>query len=132
MTATTYSADFICTYKLMDNDDDRNIMYQIQLLQAFDMRRFDQDEISEKTLQLYQQLKDCNEVKEILEEGIKANLQMNLSHEIMFMCLFSYQFFDLFHKYLIDYFTTGSPGSSGSSSISEESKRYLIHAVKSP
>ena len=124
-----YDTSFYCTYKLMDNDDDRNMMYQIQLLQAFDMRKFDQDEISEKTLQLYQQLKDCNEVKEILEEGVKANLQLNLSHEIMFMCLFSYQFFDLFHKCLIDYFTTGS---SGSSRISEESKRYLIHAVKSP
>jgi len=126
MMATThpYSADFICTYKLMDNDDDRNIMYQIQLLQAFDMRKFDQDEISEKTLQLYQKLKDCNQVKEILEEGMKANPEMNLSHEIMFMCLFSYQFFDLFHKCLIGYFTTGS--------ISDESKCELIHEVTSP
>lgn len=121
MTATTYSADFICTYKLMDNDDDRNIMYQIQLLQAFDMRRFDQDEISEKTLQLYHTLKDCDEVKEILEEWIKANPQMEMTHVIMFMCLFSYHFFDLFHKCLIDYFTTGS--------ISEESKRDMIHAI---
>lgn len=123
-TAHVYSADFICTYKLMDNDDDRNFMYQIQLLQAFSLPKFNECEMSEKMLQLYQELKDCNQVKEILEEGIKANLQMNLSHEIMFMCLFSYQFFDLFHKCLIGYFTTGS--------ISDESKCELIHEVTSP
>jgi len=120
-TTTTYSADFICTYKLMDNDDDRNIMYQIQILQAFGMEKFNEDEINEKTLQLYQNLIDCNEVKEILEEGVKANPQMEMTHVIMFMCLFSYHFFDLFHKCLIDYFTTGS--------ILEESKCNMIHAI---
>ena len=117
-----YSADFICTYKMMDDDDDRNLMYQIQLLQAFGMQKFDEGEISEKTLQLYHTLKDCDEVKEILEEGIKANPQMEMTHVIMFMCLFSYHFFDLFHKCLIDYFTTGR-------SISEESKRDMFHAI---
>ena len=123
-TTTTYSADFICTYKLMDNDDDRNIMYQIQLLQVFGMHKFDEDEMSEKMLQLYYKLIDCSQIKEILEEGIKANPQMEMTHVIMFMCLFSYQFFDLFHKCLIDYFTTGS--------ILEESKRNMIDIIISP
>ena len=121
-TTTTYSADFICTYNLMDNDDDRNIMYQIQILQAFGMQKFDQDEINEKVLQLYHKVIDCNQVKEIIEEGIKVNLHMQLTHEIMFMCLFSYQFFDLFHKCLIDYFTTGS--------ILEQSKCDIIDIIK--
>jgi hypothetical protein len=106
---------------MMDNDDDRNIMYQIQLLQAFDMHEFHEGKINEKTLQLYQTLINCNEVKEILEEGVKVNSEMQLTHEIMFICLFSYQFFDLFHKCLTDYFTTGS--------ILEESKRDMIHAI---
>jgi GTP cyclohydrolase I len=105
----------------MDNDDDRNIMYQIQILQAFGMHNFDQDKINKKVLHLYQKLINCNEVKEILEEGIKVNSEMQLTHEIMFMCLFSYHFFDLFHKCLIDYFTTGS--------ILEESKCNMIHAI---
>jgi hypothetical protein len=123
-TTATYSADFICTYKLMDNDDDRNIMYQMQLLQAFGMQKFDEDEMSEKALQLYNKLIDCNEVKEILEEGVKSNSQMKMTNLIMFMCLFSYQFFDLFHKCLIDYFTTGS--------ILDESKRNIIDMIISP
>lgn len=118
-----YHADFICTYKLMDNDDDRNDLYQIQILQAFGLRHFNEDEMSENVLQLYHQLKDCNEIQEILEEGVKANPQMNMTHAIMFICLFSYDFFDLFHKCLIDYFTTGS--------ILEESKRDMIDKLKS-
>ena len=44
-----YNADFICTYKQMDNDDDRNLMYQIQLLQAFGMYHFNENEINKKT-----------------------------------------------------------------------------------
>lgn len=123
-TITTYNANFICTYKLMDDDDDRNIMYQIQLLQAFGMQKFDEDKINEKVLQLYNTLIDCGEVKEILEEGIKSNLHMEMTHVIMFMCLFSYHFFELFHKCLIDYFTTGR--------ILEESKHNMIHAITSP
>ena len=120
---SSYHADFICTYKLMDNDDDRNFMYQIQILQAFGLRHFNQDEMSENVLQLYHKLKDCNEIQEILEEGVKANPQMNMTHAIMFMCLFSYDFFDLFHKCLTDYFTSGS--------ILEESKRNMIDKLKS-
>lgn len=117
-----YHADFICTYKLMDNDDDRNLMYQIQLLQAFGLYKFDENEINKKTIELYDELKHCREVKEILMEGIKMNEKMNLSDIVMFMCLFSYQFFDLFHKCLTDYFTTGS--------ILEESKYNMIERIK--
>jgi hypothetical protein len=106
----------------MDNDDDRNFMYQIQLLQAFRMQNFNESEMSEKTLQLYNQLKNCNEIKEIIEKGINANPQIILSDINMFICLFSYQFFDLFHKCLIEYFTTGL--------ILEESKRNMIDAIK--
>ena len=120
---SSYHADFICTYKLMDNDDDRNDLYQIQFLQAFGLRQFNEDEMSENVLQLYHELKDCNEIQEILEEGVKANPQMNMTHAIMFMCLFSYDFFDFFHKCLIDYFTSGS--------ILEESKRNMIDKFKS-
>ena len=120
---SSYHADFICTYKLMDNDDDRNDLYQIQFLQAFGLRHFNEGEMSENVLQLYHELKDCNEIQEILEEGVKANPQMNMTHAIMFMCLFSYDFFDLFHKCLIEYFTGGS--------ILEESKRDMIYKLKS-
>jgi len=118
----TYHADFICTYKLMDNDDDRNDLYKIQLLQAFGLHNFNEQEMSERMLQLYNHVKDCNQINEIIEEGIKANSQVKMCNFIMFMCLFSYQFFDLFHKCLIDYFTTGS--------ILEQSKFDIIDTIQ--
>ena len=117
-----YHTDFICTYKLMDSDDDCNYLYQIQLLQAFNMHTFDEDDMSEKILQLYNHLKDCSQVIEIIEEGIKANSKVKLCSVIMFMTLFSYHFFDLFHKCLIDYFTIGS--------ILEQSKHNIINIIK--
>jgi hypothetical protein len=122
-TNISYNADFICTYKLMDNDDDRNIMYQIQILQAFSMHNFDENEMSKKILHLYHELKDCNEIKEILKEGVTANPQMKMTNVIMFMCLFSYDFFDLFHKCLIEYFTSGF--------ILEKTKCNMIDKIKS-
>ena len=118
----TYHADFICTYKLMDNDDDRNDLYKIQLLQAFGLHNFNEEEMSERMLQLYNHVIDCNQINEIIEEGIKANSQVKMCNFIMFMCLFSYQFFDLFHKCLIDYFTTGS--------ILEQSKFDIIDTIQ--
>jgi hypothetical protein len=106
----------------MDSDDDCNYLYQIQLLQAFNMHTFDEDDMSEKILQLYNHLKDCSQVIEIIEEGIKANSKVKLCSVIMFMTLFSYHFFDLFHKCLIDYFTIGS--------ILEQSKHNIINIIK--
>jgi hypothetical protein len=106
----------------MDNDDDRNDLYKIQLLQAFGLHNFNEQEMSERMLQLYNHVKDCNQINEIIEEGIKANSQVKMCNFIMFMCLFSYQFFDLFHKCLIDYFTTGS--------ILEQSKFDIIDTIQ--
>ena len=122
-TKISYNADFICTYKLMDNDDDRNILYQIQILQAFSMHNFDENEMSKKILHLYHELKDCNEIKEILKVGVTVNPQMKMTNVIMFMCLFSYDFFDLFHKCLIEYFTSGF--------ILEKTKCNMIDKIKS-
>lgn len=118
-----YNVNFICTYKLMDNDDDRNLMYQIQLLQAFDMCNFDLNEINKKIFELYDKLKECDNIKEIIEEGIKMNSEMNLSDIVMFICLFSYQFFDLFHKCLVDYFRSGT--------VLEKSKNDMIDRIRS-
>ena len=38
----TYIADFVCTYKMFDDDYEESlILYQIQLLQAFDLKSYD-------------------------------------------------------------------------------------------
>ena len=47
-----YQADFICTYKLMDDEDDKNTLYQFQLLQAFDMIQWNDDRIYKEKMTL--------------------------------------------------------------------------------
>ena len=36
-----YNFNMLCTYKLMDSDEDRKLMYQIQLLQLFYLKKYD-------------------------------------------------------------------------------------------
>ena len=42
-----YDTSFYCTYKLMDSDEDKNIMYQMQLLDSFGLKKYDDDKINE-------------------------------------------------------------------------------------
>ena len=48
-----YNFDMLCTYKLMDNDEDRKLMYQLQLLQLFNLEKFDEALLSEHINKLY-------------------------------------------------------------------------------
>ena len=53
-----YITDFICTYKRMDSDTDKEYLYKIQMLQAFGLEQWD-DRIIEQTINdLQLQIKD--------------------------------------------------------------------------
>ena len=61
-----YQADFICTYKLMDDEDDKNTLYQFQLLQAFDMIQWNDDRIYKEITAIYETMKTSGEFAELL------------------------------------------------------------------
>ena len=44
-----YQTDFICTYKLMEDEFSRNQMYRTQLVQAFNLEECDEDIINKIT-----------------------------------------------------------------------------------
>ena len=123
-----YIYDFICTYKMMDNDDDRNDLYRIQILQAFGLQCYDNTELNNKIAELYfhmkekEKEKECSPLKEIIEESYKVNQHICVCDMLVFTFLFSYDYFDLFHKCLIDFFTLGR--------ILEETKNNLIDKIK--
>lgn len=48
-----YICDFICTYKMMDNDDDRNDLYRIQILQAFGLHCYDDAALNKNSGSLF-------------------------------------------------------------------------------
>jgi hypothetical protein len=109
----SYQADFICTYKFMENEEDQEQLYRIQLLQAFDLNEWNDEIINAKMEELYQTV--ANEFKTIF---IKARENKNINqilsifklngemedNDIIFKALFNYDYFDLIHRCLVDYF----------------------------
>ena len=92
--------DFICTYKLMDTEEDENLLYQYQLLQAFNLETFDGEKITLEQSLLYDQIKESSNIQEIIELlKIKYPTLQSDNSEI-FKYLFSFDYFDIFHKYL--------------------------------
>jgi hypothetical protein len=114
-----YCTDFICTYKKIDNVDESNMLFRSQYLQAFNLDFFDMDVINdmcEKLFNLMQNYEDkkLNDILALLYDkhavqllpfSFKKNTYTNL---FTFQILFSYDFFDLFHKCLIDLINTNS------------------------
>lgn len=109
---TNYNKSFICTYKNFDDEYNSNLCYQIQLLQAFNMNKYDEYMLQKNIENLYIFLRDNINIIKICELFKKKytnlsflNTQSNdLENLIFFQILFSYDYFDLFHKQLIDYF----------------------------
>ena len=95
-----YNFDMICTYKLMDNDDDRKLMYQIQLLQLFNLEKFDDVLLSENINKLYNTFKMNKNKIELIENNPYKNQLMN--NNLIFQTFFSYDTLDIFHKCLQD------------------------------
>ena len=110
-----YQADFICTYKLMDDDSDQDQMYRIQLLQAFDLNEWNDAVIDTTITELYAKLSDLPIFKEIFKKArenryimemldlLRLNGEENLDDDIIFHLLFKYEFFDLLHRCIVDY-----------------------------
>ncbi len=100
-----YITNFVCTYKLHD-DDVKEDMYRTQFLQAFNLTEWNDEEINKETLALYHV---CNKTQgfSVLLEKMKQSDDLKLLISIMgenddivvFKCLFKFELFDLAHKY---------------------------------
>ena len=104
-----YNSELVLTYKLFNNENDCNLCYQIQLLQAFNMLKYD-DYILQKNIErIYKILKNIETIKEILliiSEKMKVYELFTLENGkniFLFQLLFSYNYFETFHKCFINY-----------------------------
>jgi len=106
---SSYQADFICTYKLMDNEEDQEQLYRIQLLQAFDLTQWNDEKINTRIGELYTVV--AREFKTIF---VKARENKNINQilsifngeiddDIIFKTLFNFDYFDLVHRCIVDY-----------------------------
>jgi hypothetical protein len=100
--------DYLCTYKLITEDDEdekglSEMMYQIQYLQMFGLSKLDENIIGNKLDSLYTQL----EKETFLEELFEFHpYREEMCKQLMFRTLFSYDYMDMFHKVLYYYFRT--------------------------
>ena len=106
-----YNSYFLCTYKSFAEEKDCLLCYQIQLLQAFNMTYYD-DYILQKNIEkatLF--LKNNGEIKKIVSILSKKNAYLEILKALnndtesifFFQLLFSYEYFDIFHKCLSAY-----------------------------
>jgi len=113
-----YQTDFICTYKLMD-DEFTDDLYQIQILQAFNLEKWDDNVINNLCFELYTLLTKSDTIFRDIIEKAKKNIDITNIYDsviekddeeddrIIFALLFTYDYFDLFHKCICDYFRNG-------------------------
>jgi hypothetical protein len=115
-----YLADFICTYKLMDELEDQEKLYCIQLLQAFGLDNWDDDIVNSSLVELYTEMKeDLNLQAILLKVSTVETLQLLITmaeaethsalekQMVLFNLLFQYEYFDLFHRCIIDFRING-------------------------
>jgi hypothetical protein len=87
-----------------DDEDEkgfRELMYQMQYLQLFELIEYDETIICEKIEAVYKQLEHEPFLDELFEFHTYNGY---MSKEFMFRTLFSYEYLDIFHKLLYNYF----------------------------
>ena len=100
-----YITNFICTYKLHDEDIQED-MYRTQFLQAFNLNSWEDEQINKETNNLYNLCNTKKEFPELLDklrQSDKLKLLISIMGEsdniVLFKCLFRFELFDLAHKY---------------------------------
>ena len=111
-----YITDFVCTYNLIDDFTESNPLYQIQLLQAFELDIFDDNVINKVTEDLFEKYKNNTYISQIIASTNKNIIDDDLS---LFRMCFGFHTFHLFHSILCS-IVNGS-------AVNEDKFQKLIH-----
>lgn len=96
-----YIADFVCTYNLLDEYESSFWLYQIQILQAFNLEQFDDEKINQVTRQVYERYRENPYIVDILQSDQFKQLDMFDKDDLTkFRSCFSYNSFHLIHSVL--------------------------------
>ena len=122
-----YCADFICTYKLIENESESEQLYRIQFLQAFQSENWNDDIINDKMKTLYENIKDNTVINDIINNIKKSkNLEMMITllgddELTLFKLLFKYELFDFTHMSICNILNNDNEN------VTNENKRILIN-----
>ena len=106
-----YNCNFLCTYHLFTDDEDiSRLCYQQQFLQAFNLDKYNDKIINEIIEQIYIEICNVDDFNELLNR-IRENLDdlqtshffdkinnVSLNDPFIYYLLFSYEYFNIFHK----------------------------------
>lgn len=109
-----YQFDFLCTYKLID-DEYREQLYKIQLLQAFNLTEYNDHAITLIISDIFNNFNKNDKFRIIIESAFKSSSIKELydiitsmdttindlgenKEKIIFSLMFNYDHFDLLHK----------------------------------
>jgi hypothetical protein len=104
-----YNTEFLCTYKSMADDYYKNLCYQIQILQALNISKYDDIIVSNHIEKIYYFLQNYYEIDIILlvlkEKYKNSSISFFIenNNSALFQMLFSFDYFDIFHKCLCQY-----------------------------
>ena len=120
-----YQTDFICTYKNIDDTNEQEDLYRIQLLQAFNIDIWDDKEVNTVTQNLFNQLSSVDGMKEIIikcrefpDHAMLVNM-MGSDDLTVFRLLFKFELFNFMHKCIVEYLTTGKISSDSLANITK-------------
>ena len=105
----SYNNEFLCTYKSMSEEYYQNLCYQIQILQALNITNYDETIISNHIEKIYYFLQNYYEIDIILlilkekYQNSSISFFIENNNSALFQMLFSYDYFDIFHKCLCHY-----------------------------
>jgi protoheme ferro-lyase len=94
----------------MDDVEDQAHLYRIQLLQAFDLKEWDESSMNTTIQALYEKLKDIPDFNAIFAKArenptlreVMESLHAS-ENDVIFNLLFQYDYFDLLHRCIVDY-----------------------------
>ena len=129
-----YNTEFVCTYKKMDGEYYQTLCYQIQMLQALNINKYDETIISNHIEQIFYFLQNYYEIDIILlalkEKYMNTNFAFFIenNNSALFQLLFSYDYFDCFHKCLSQYLITNKQesGSNNDTKYFSELKNIIV------
>jgi len=106
-----YNSEFLCTYKSLDLDEEyyKTLCYQIQMLQALNIDKYDEDIVPSHIEKIYYFLQNYYEINIILlalkekYQSTSISFFIENNNSALFQLLFSYDYFDIFHKCLCQY-----------------------------
>ena len=109
-----YDTSFICTYHLMEDEDDANNLYQTQLLQAFRLEEYNDTLIGKEVDEIYNSMKALPETIAFLKK-LQANHQLTYILQLLggddesaFRLLFGYDVFSSMHRCICEFKNQGN------------------------